>query len=147
MAKKSVVKIPIVLEEGVQMPMKGSDGAVAYDLTARKSFKVHSGAIQKIRTGVSIALPKGYMAEVKGRSGLALKGLWVHSGTIDTDYRGDISVICTHVHKTQGHHYRISAGDRIAQLIIRPVVDFEFEETDELDETDRGTDGFGSTGN
>ena len=99
-----------------------------------------------IPTGLYIALPEGYEAQVRPRSGLALKhGITVLNtpGTIDADYRGEIGVILANM---SNKAYYINPGDRIAQLIISSVVQASFEEVKFLDETARGTGGFGHTG-
>ncbi|MFM1976200.1 MAG: hypothetical protein RL145_1046 [Pseudomonadota bacterium] len=99
-----------------------------------------------IPTGLSIALPPGYEAQVRPRSGLALKNgiTCLNSpGTIDSDYRGEVGVILIN-HGWEG--FRIHRGDRIAQMVIAPITQIGWMEFEELDETARGTGGFGSTG-
>jgi dUTP pyrophosphatase len=99
-----------------------------------------------IPTGLCIALPPGYEAQVRPRSGLALKNgiTCLNSpGTIDADYRGEVGVILIN-HGWEG--FRIHRGDRIAQMVIAPVTQIGWMEYEELDETARGTGGFGSTG-
>lgn len=99
-----------------------------------------------IPTGLSIALPPGYEAQVRPRSGLALKNgvTCLNSpGTIDADYRGEVGVILiNHGWET----FRISRGDRIAQMVIAPITQIDWMEQHSLDETERGEGGFGSTG-
>lgn len=97
-----------------------------------------------IHTGVMIALPEGYEAQVRGRSGLNKNhGIVVPTGTIDSDYRGEIGVV---VYNLSREPYTIKTGERIAQLVISPVIQAEWLQVDSLDETDRGEGGFGSTG-
>lgn len=97
-----------------------------------------------IKSGVSIQLPEGYEAQVRGRSGLNKNhGIVVPTGTIDADYRGDIGVV---VYNLSREPFIIHPGDRIAQLVICPVIQAEWEQVDHLDKTDRGDGGFGSTG-
>lgn len=97
-----------------------------------------------IHTGVHIQLPEGYEAQVRGRSGLNRDhGIVVPVGTIDADYRGDIGVV---VYNLSREPYTIRPGDRIAQLVIAPVIQAEWLQVDYLDKTDRGDNGFGSTG-
>lgn len=99
-----------------------------------------------IPTGLQLALPLGYEAQVRPRSGLAIKhGITMLNspGTIDADYRGEIKVIAIN-HGTEA--FTILHGDRIAQLVIAPVAQAEIQEVDDLDETQRGSGGFGSTG-
>jgi dUTP pyrophosphatase len=99
-----------------------------------------------IPTGLSIALPPGYEAQVRPRSGLALKNgvTCLNSpGTIDADYRGEVGVILIN-HGWEA--FRIARGDRIAQMVIAPITQVDWMEQQELDETERGEGGFGSTG-
>ena len=99
-----------------------------------------------IPTGISIGLPEGYEAQIRPRSGLAAKhGITVLNtpGTIDSDYRGEISVILVNLGKND---FNVMRGMRIAQMIISPVSQFKIDIVDELDTTSRGEKGFGSTG-
>ena len=99
-----------------------------------------------IPTGLAIALPVGFEAQIRPRSGLAIKsGITVLNspGTIDADYRGEIGVILINLSKTD---FMIERGMRIAQMVINPVVGINWEEVEILPETNRGTSGFGSTG-
>ena len=97
-----------------------------------------------INTGVHIQLPEGYEAQVRGRSGLNRDhGIVVPTGTIDADYRGEIRVV---VYNLSREPYIIKPGDRIAQLVICPVVQADWQLVEHLDKTDRGEGGFGSTG-
>ena len=99
-----------------------------------------------VPTGLKIALPEGYEAQVRPRSGLALKhGISMVNtpGTIDSDYRGEIRVILINLGQEV---VRFERGERVAQLVVAPVTRAEWQLVDELDQTDRGTGGFGSTG-
>lgn len=99
-----------------------------------------------IPTGFQMAIPVGYEAQIRPRSGLAIKhGITMLNspGTIDADYRGEVKVIAINHGDTP---FEISHGDRIAQMVISPVVQLVLDETDVLDQTDRGAGGFGSTG-
>ena len=97
-----------------------------------------------INTGVHIQLPEGYEAQVRGRSGLNRDyGIVVPTGTIDADYRGEIRVV---VYNLSREPYIIEEGERIAQLVICPVVQADWQQVEHLDKTDRGEGGFGSTG-
>lgn len=135
------------------LPEYKSLGAVGADLyAAEDSVFVGMGDFilpgklqplpEKIKTGVCIELPAGYYAQVVGRSGLSASGIAVISGTIDQDYRGEISVLTMYC----GTKNRVRRGDRIAQLVISPVVQAVFVESEELSETERGEKGFGSSG-
>ena len=135
-------------------PEKATEGSAAFDLRYTPSSHDESIAGRTLvpmertllPTGISIALPEGTAALVLPRSGLAIKkGLTLINspGLIDSDYRGEINVPIINLSANRQH---IKAGDRIAQLLVLNVADVEFEETDELDETERGSGGFGSTG-
>ena len=104
------------------------------------------GARDMVPTGLAFAVPAGFEAQVRPRSGLAAKaGITCLNtpGTIDSDYRGEVKVILINLGPED---FTIRRGDRIAQLVIAPVVQAEWEEVDDLDETSRGAGGFGSTG-
>lgn len=97
-----------------------------------------------IRTGISIQLPEGYEAQVRGRSGLNRNfGIVVPVGTIDADYRGEIGVV---VYNLSREDYTIKPYERVAQLVISPVIQADWQVVESLDETARGKGGFGSTG-
>ena len=131
-------------------PTRATAGSAAYDLRfAPKSgdlVTVHSRSTKTLPTGLSIELPEGYAALVCSRSGLAAKhGIQVLNapGVIDSDYRGEIGVI---LHNNSDYSVIFRAGDRIAQLMIVPVLSVDWVGVDALGETDRGNGGFGSTG-
>lgn len=116
------------------------------DLSTVQDFSLSPGESKLINTGLAMALLEGYEAQVRPRSGLALKHAItvVNSpGTIDSQYRGPVGVILIN-HGARTVDFK--AGDRIAQMVIAPVVQAEVLEVDELDDTDRGAGGFGSTG-
>jgi len=130
------------------LPSYQSDGSSGLDLRAavNKDLTLQPGDIRLIPTGLSVSIPKGYEAQIRPRSGLALRdGLgFVNSpGTIDADYRGEIAVIAINWGKKP---ITIRRGDRIAQMIINKVSKAILEEVDELDPTKRGKGGFGHSG-
>jgi dUTP pyrophosphatase len=130
------------------LPSYQSNGSSGLDLCAAvdEDLIVQPGDIRLIPTGLSISLPKGYEAQVRPRSGLALKcgiGLVNSPGTIDADYRGEIGVIMINWGKEP---FTIRRGDRIAQMVIGKVYRAELEEVDEIDSTQRGEGGFGHSG-
>jgi dUTP pyrophosphatase len=142
------VQIHITAKSENLVPKRGSAHAAGYDLCADlagpKLLEVGQRAL--VPTGVSIALPEGYEAQIRPRSGLALKnGLTVLNtpGTIDADYRGEIQVILINLGQEP---FEISPGMRIAQMIIAPVSAPELLRVESLSETARGAGGFGSTG-
>lgn len=142
------VNIKFVAQEGAIVPEYKTSGAAGADVCAFLSEPVviKSGEFAMIPTGLSFAIPEGYEIQVRPRSGLAAKnGVTVLNtpGTIDSDYRGEVKVILINHGKDA---FTVNNGDRIAQLIVAPVTQGVFEKTDELDSTERGEGGFGSTG-
>lgn len=137
------------LREGAVIPTRGSASAAGYDLAActeegEVTIAPHTAA--KVGTGLSIAVPEGYFGAVFARSGLSTKqGLRPANcvGVCDSDYRGEYTVP---LYNDSNTPRTIKNGDRIAQLIILPYLAVDFEEAEELDETERGAGGFGSTG-
>jgi len=126
--------------------MSGSAAGIDLMACLEDNVELAPGEYRMIPTGLKMAIPEGYEGQVRPRSGLAAKfGITVLNspGTIDADYRGEIGVILIN-HGFEP--YTIANGDRIAQLVIAPVVKVELLETAELDETERGEGGFGSTG-
>ena len=142
------INCKIINKSNNHLPSYQSDGAAAVDLTAYLKEDKILKPLERvlIPTGIQIALPKGYEAQVRPRSGLALKkGISVLNspGTIDSDYRGDIGVILINL---SNENFIIQNGDRIAQLIVTSYSQILWDEQDQLDETSRGQGGFGSTG-
>ncbi len=132
------------LHPTARLPERQSAGAAGYDLYAVEDQVIPARGRALARTGIAIALPAGYEGQVRPRSGLALKfGVRAHFGTIDSDYRGELQVL---LHNDAAEDYRVTAGDRIAQLVVAPVVHAEFHE-EEIGQTERGGGGFGHTGN
>ena len=128
------------------LPAYARPGDAGMDLCSVESLVIPAGGRSLVRTGLKMALPAGYEAQVRPRSGLALKrGVTVLNtpGTIDEGYRGEIGVVLANF---GDEDFRVETGDRIAQMVIAPVTRAEISETDELDATDRGEGGFGSTG-
>lgn len=134
------------LDPGLPLPSYAKSGDAGVDLHATKDVIVHPMDRALIPTGIAIQLPRGVEAQVRSRSGLALKkGVFVLNspGTIDSGYTGEIGVI---LFNTTNEPFSVKRGDRIAQLVFSPVYQAEFKEVDELEETERGGGGFGSTG-
>ncbi|MEE3101887.1 MAG: dUTP diphosphatase [Pseudomonadota bacterium] len=132
------------------LPAYETPGAAGMDLRAcfpgRDGRERAPGARLLVPTGLAIALPEGFEAQVRPRSGLALKkGITVANapGTVDSDYRGEVGVILINL---GGEPVAIEHGDRIAQLVVAPVVRARWVEAEALDDTARGAGGFGSTG-
>lgn len=136
------------LRPGAILPTRGSVHAAGYDLYAclDADVVIEPGKTAKIGTGLSVAVPEGYFGAVFARSGLALKnGLRPANcvGVCDSDYRGEYIVA---LHNDSDTPFTVSDGNRIAQLVVMPFLAVEFEEAEELTQTDRGEGGFGSTG-
>ena len=137
------------LNENAVIPTQGSEYAAGVDLYATPptmSTHIPAGQTAKINTGICVEIPNGYFGAIFARSGLATKrGLRPANcvGVIDSDYRGEVIVA---LHNDTDKCESIHVGDRIAQLVILPYLPVEFEEVDELSNTDRGEGGFGSTG-
>lgn len=128
------------------LPAYAHPGDAGMDLCSAESLVIPAGGRSLVRTGLKMALPAGYEAQVRPRSGLALKrGVTVLNspGTVDEGYRGEVGVILANF---GAEDFKIETGDRIAQMVIAPVTRAEVVETDELDATARGEGGFGSTG-
>jgi dUTP pyrophosphatase len=133
---------------GLPLPAPASPGSAGLDLRAAidGAVTLDPGRRLRVPTGFAVALPVGYEGQVRPRSGLAARhGVTVVNapGTIDRDYRGEILVALVHLGEEP---VLLERGDRIAQLVVAPVAAIRVEEAAELDETERGTGGFGSTG-
>lgn len=133
---------------GLDLPDYASPDSAGMDLRAAvmDPVPIAPGARQLIPTGFAIALPEGYEAQVRPRSGLALKhGVTVLNapGTIDADYRGEVGVVLIN-HSAEV--FEVTRGLRIAQMLIAPVIRWQWSEVDALSQTSRGIGGFGSTG-
>ncbi|MFS2281341.1 dUTP diphosphatase [Microbacterium sp. OR21] len=138
------VAVPII---SANVPFYAHPGDAGADLVSTEAVRLEPGERALIGTGVRIALPEGYAAFVVPRSGLAARhGITVVNspGTVDAGYRGEIRVSLLNTDSREA--YDVAVGDRIAQLIVMPVVQVRFEPVDELPESVRGDGGFGSTG-
>ncbi len=148
---QSMVRVALQVQpegEGLELPAYATAGAAGMDLRAavRAEVTLAPGARALISCGIRIALPEGYEAQVRPRSGLALRhGVTVANapGTIDSDYRGTVSVILVNL---GDEPFVIRRGERIAQLVVAPVTRVELTVVDELPESARGAGGFGHTG-
>lgn len=134
--------------EDIGLPKYETQHSAGMDLRAAvdKPMSIEPGSVAMVPTGLRIAIPPGYEAQVRPRSGLALKhGITVLNspGTIDADYRGPVNVILCNLGPTE---FEISRGDRIAQMVIAPVEQIVWAIVDKVNATDRGEGGFGHTG-
>ncbi len=147
--QRVVVRI-MRIEEGHDLPLPAyaSSGASGMDLRAavREPITLEPGEIRLIPTGIAVSIPEGYEAQVRPRSGLALRhgiGMVNAPGTVDSDYRGEIGVILVNWGKEP---FLVRRGDRIAQMVIARTCRVDLEEVSRLDNTSRGAGGFGHSG-
>ena len=134
----------IVLDEGCFIPIRAHAGDAGLDLYTPRDVYIESKGSAIIDTGVHIELPPYTVGEIKSKSGLNFKhGLTVPTGTVDYGYTGSIQV---KIYNHSNQPYTFKRGDKIAQLVICPILLPELEVVDKLDDTDRGDNGFGSTG-
>ena len=136
------------LNSAVKLPEYKTNGASGMDLIAfiKESIIVKPKTSSLVPTGISVAFSEDYEIQIRPRSGLATKyniSVLNTPGTIDSDYRGEIKII---IYNHGDTDFNIDNGDRIAQMILSPVIKMELEETNDLPETIRGAEGFGSTG-
>lgn len=132
--------------DGLDLPAYATAGAAGMDVVAAEDVVLQPGGRHAVATGLALAIPDGFELQVRPRSGLALKhGISLPNtpGTIDSDYRGELKVILINL---GDFPFEVRRGDRIAQLVLAPVVRATWLEVEELDETVRGEGGFGSTG-
>ena len=132
--------------EGLPLPAYATPGAAGLDIVSAEAVTLAPGGRHAVATGFAVAIPPGYEIQVRPRSGLALKhGITCLNapGTIDSDYRGEVRIILANLGSDA---FPIARGDRIAQLVPAPVQKARFTEVASLDETQRGSGGFGSTG-
>ena len=142
------MKVKIVNRSGFTVPFYATELSAGMDLKAAIEEPVELDSLERamVPTGLFFELPAGYEAQVRPRSGLAAKhGITVCNspGTIDADYRGEIKVILVNLSKDK---FVINPGERIAQMVIAKYEKIEWEEVEQLGETERGAGGFGSTG-
>lgn len=146
-----MIEVAVVrLAHGADLPLPSyqTPGAAGFDLLAAVETPVTLGPLERtlVPTGLAIALPEGFEAQIRARSGLAAKhgiGLVNAPGTIDSDYRGEVKVILVNL---SNEPFTIRRGERIAQMVVAPVIQVVLRETQSLPETTRGSGGFGSTG-
>ena len=136
------------LSPSVQLPSYKTNGASGMDLMAfiEQPIELEPGKSCLVPTGLSVAFPEEYEIQIRPRSGLAAKSnitVLNTPGTIDSDYRGELKII---LFNHGNENFLINNSDRIAQMILTPVIKMELQETDELPKTVRGEGGFGSTG-
>lgn len=141
--EEAPVGIRVVLDEGAYMPERAHESDAGLDIRLKDRLVLSPQERATVSTGIHIAIPEGYVGFMKPKSGLFSKcGIFVE-GTIDAGYTGEIGIMLEN-HSQQTHQFK--AGEKICQLVIVPVHLAELVEVEELDQTDRGSGGFGSTG-
>ena len=136
------------LSKNIELPKYETNGSSGMDLSANieKQIKIEPGKTSIIPTGISVSIPKNFEIQIRSRSGLAAKNqisVLNSPGTIDADYRGELKVILINL---SNKIFVVERGTRIAQMVLCPIVKAKVKEVDNLDDTDRGAGGFGSTG-
>lgn len=129
-----------------QIPEYQTEGSAGFDLHSAENVIIDRNCTVLVRTGLAFEIPEGYEMQVRPRSGLALDHQLTvlnSPGTVDSDYRGEVGVI---IHNAGNRAQQIEIGDRVAQGVIKQVEQVTFNEKEELEETERGEGGFGSTG-
>jgi dUTP pyrophosphatase len=147
-AEMEKVKVKVVTAQGVTLPKYETEGSAGMDIRANITEPITLGSLERklVPTGIKVSIPEGYEIQVRPRSGLALKhgiSMANATGTIDSDYRGEIGVILINLSKDE---YTIEPQERIGQMVLNKVEQIEFEVVTSLDETERGEGGFGHTG-
>ena len=136
-------KLKVMLEEGAKMPTRAHSADAGIDLYAKNSAIVCAKESCTFDTGVHIEIPEGYVGFLKSKSGLNVKHGITSEGVIDAGYTGSIVV---KIYNNDGFDYHVKAGDKISQLVLLPIITPELELVESLDSTERGDNGFGSSG-
>ena len=137
--------VRIKLDEGVECPVYAHDGDSGFDILARKTVKFNKFQTRLVPTGIYLEIPKGYECQIRPRSGVSLKTPFRIAnapGTIDSNYRGEVGIIVQNVSNKQ---LVVKEGTKIAQGVIVPVMQAKFYIVEDLENSNRGADGFGST--
>jgi dUTP pyrophosphatase len=129
--------------EGAKLPSYHHQGDAGLDIFSAVDCVLEAGTAIAVPTGIKVAIPEGYVGLIWDKSGISLKGVHKLAGVIDSGYRGEVKVVLVNLGRES---FRIEKGMKIAQLLIQPVIEVQVVETDELGETSRGEEGFGSTG-
>ena len=136
------MKLRVMLDEGAYLPIKAHKTDAGFDLRTRKRVEIKSNEWGVFDTGVHVEIPAGYVGFLKSKSGLNIKHNLTGTGVIDSGYTGSIVVKLYN----KGNDYVFEKGDKIIQLVILPIPEVELELTDSFADTERGNNGFGSTG-
>jgi dUTP pyrophosphatase len=130
------------LRDDIPYPRFGYEGDAGMDICSALDVIIPPNSYKKIKTGLSFGIPPGYELQVRGRSGLASRGIICHFGTVDSGYTGEVSVI---LYNFNDKSFPIEKGTRIAQIVPKRINNLKVESSDNLEETERGNNGFGST--
>lgn len=137
------VKVKKLVPEA-QLPKYGRPGDAGLDLYAAEDMSLAPGKHSLIKTGIAVSIPEGAVGLIWDRSGMAARhGLKTMAGVVDCTYRGEVGVVLMNLSQNS---YEIKKGDRIAQMLVQPVLATRVEEVTDLEETERGASGFGSSG-
>ena len=131
------------ISPGAKIPSYGHPGDAGMDLFAAEDFVLQPHEVRAAKTGIKVAIPRGYVGLIWDKSGISLKGVHKLAGVVDAGYRGEVQVVMINLGREP---YVITPGMKIAQMLIQPVNEVKVVEADELDDTSRGEGGFGSTG-
>jgi len=140
------ISIPVVVADGASLPRYQTEGSAGMDLVSTEPVELAPGERKLVGTGIHVAIPAGFEGQVRPRSGLAVRhGISMVNtpGTIDSDYRGEIKVLLINLGDSV---VKLGQGERVAQLVICPVMRADWLVVESLDDTERGGGGFGSTG-
>ncbi len=149
MVDRQLLEVRVQVLEGrpeLPLPAYATTGSAGADLTAAEALWIEPGARVAVGTGLAFEIPQGFEAQVRPRSGLAIRhGITVLNspGTIDSDYRGEVKVLLVNLGQQR---FEVTVGQRIAQMVIAPVCQAEFRPVASLEDTVRGSGGFGHTG-
>ena len=136
-------QIEVPVQAGSKIPVRSSSGSAAYDVSAASTTTLPPGQVTRIDLKLALAVPPGYFLQLQSRSGLASKGIITVAGVIDSDYRGPVQALLANL---TNRNFIVKKGQRCVQATFLPVITVQFTEQDELETTDRGDHGFGSTG-
>jgi len=140
------ISIPVVVDDGAKLPQYQTEGSAGMDLVSTEPVELAPGERKLVGTGIRVAIPAGFEGQVRPRSGLAVRhGISMVNtpGTIDSDYRGELKVLLINLGDSV---VKLGQGERVAQLVICPVMRADWLVVESLDDTERGGGGFGSTG-
>ena len=142
MSRQEILQVKLNFDDA-QIPVRGSEQSAGYDLYSYEDGRILPGQTRLFDTGISFRVPIGTYGRIAPRSGLSKKGLMVNAGVIDRDYTGPVKVM---LHNLLSETYVVNKNDRIAQLIIEKIKTPDITIVHDLEDTNRGDGGFGSTG-